>query len=55
MEIKQRKKAGGILFLCAGGVFFATAAAIHQPSFYGVGAAFVGIGVAFIAQSKKLD
>ena len=47
------KKTGGFLFLAAGGVFLGTAAAIHQPSFYGVGAAFIGLGVAFAAQSRK--
>lgn len=53
MNHSERKRRGGILFLAAGGVFFATATAMHQVSFYGVGAAFMAIGVAFIAQAKK--
>ena len=55
MDRNQRKRAGGILFLAAGGVFFATAAATHLVPFYGVGAAFIGIAVAFLAQSSKRE
>lgn len=53
MDRKGRKKIAGGLFLGAGGMFFATAAATHLVPFYGVGAAFVGIAVAFLAQAKQ--
>ena len=53
MDRRSGKKLGGILFLVAGGIFFGTAAAMHQAAFYGVGAAFIGVAVAFLAQAKK--
>lgn len=49
----ERKKAAGILFIAAGGVFFATAYVINQIPFFGVATAFIGVGVAFLAQSKS--
>lgn len=55
MDRKHRMKLSGILFLAAGGIFFATAAAAHQVAFHGVGAAFVGVAVALLAQSKKQE
>ena len=53
MDVNRRKRAAGILFMAAGGIFFATAAAAHQPSYYGVGAALIGVSAAFLAQAKR--
>ena len=53
MDVDRRKRAAGILFMAAGGIFFATAAAAHQPSYYGVGAALIGVSAAFLAQAKR--
>lgn len=53
MNARQGKRLGGILFLGAAASFFVAAALADQPPFFGVGVAMFGVGIAFIAQSRK--
>lgn len=48
-----RPRIAGALFL-AGGIAWMGAASIgHQPAWYGVGAAFLAIGISFLARSRR--
>jgi uncharacterized membrane protein YccC len=47
------KRIAGILFLFSAASFFVAAALTDQPPFFGVGVAMAGVGIAFLAQSRK--
>lgn len=53
MNKRKTMKLAGILWLFSAGMFMLAGAIGGQVMFYGVGASFIGIGVAFIAKSKK--
>jgi hypothetical protein len=53
MSTVQHRKAGGLLFILAGGAFIVAGVLGEQRAFFGVAAAFVGIGIAFILQARR--
>ncbi|MBD8872427.1 hypothetical protein [Rhodanobacter sp. DHB23] len=42
-----------VLFAVAAVMEFVAAAIARQPAFYGVGAAFIGVAVVFLAQARR--
>ena len=52
MANPQNNKVAGGLFILAGMFFFVAALMGKQVSFYGVGAMFVMLGVAYLIRSK---
>jgi hypothetical protein len=53
VKVPKNQKLGGRLMLFAGLAFFVAAALGRQPAFYGVGAAFLAIGLANISKARK--
>ena len=52
MKSTQQLLAAGIAFLIVGVTFFAVGLVTQQSAFYGIGPAFLTIGIVFIATAK---
>ena len=53
MKSRRHPKAAGTLFLVSGIAFMTAAALAGQVAFTGVGAAFISLGVVFLAKARK--
>lgn len=53
MAPRRNPKAASILFLTAGSAFMVAAGLAGQNAFIGVGAAFISLGVVFLAKARK--
>lgn len=53
MKIQKNNKIAGYLLMASGLTFFVTAAMMHQPAFYGVGAALLAVGIAIFSKGRR--